>query len=215
QHRIHHRTGDGHDEALPAGLGEKLVRLAAGLIHGVFAGHLDVAAEGEEAEAVVGAAGGKADQALAEAQRKGFDPHAKALGGEKMAQLVYKHDDAQHHGDSQRVDQNVIHRPTSLAVAASLATSRAWRSNSKTAPILSIGRAVNRCRVSSTTDAMAGNPMRPAANSSKAVSSAALRMAPAPPPALPACRAKARQGKALPSGSSKSKRPISSNFSCF
>ena len=47
QQDIHGRPGDGDEEAVPAGMIHELARIVGTLVHGIFAAHLDVAAERE------------------------------------------------------------------------------------------------------------------------------------------------------------------------
>ena len=51
---VHGWPGQGNEEALPAGMGQKLSRIAGAVVHGIFARHFDVAAERNGADAVVG-----------------------------------------------------------------------------------------------------------------------------------------------------------------
>ena len=96
-------AGEGDDGALPAGMvlefagivGEDLV--FAGGAH--LSGHFDVAAEGEEVEAVVGAVVDEAEEALAEADGEGFHAHAAELGGGEVAELMHEDHDAEDDGE--------------------------------------------------------------------------------------------------------------------
>ncbi len=63
------------------GWDKKLPRIAGAIVHGVFAGHLDVTAERKSADAIVGSVLGKAQQTLAEADGKDFNANPKKLGG--------------------------------------------------------------------------------------------------------------------------------------
>jgi hypothetical protein len=54
QHDVHGGAGDGDEEAVPAGVREEFRRIAGALVHGILAAHLDVAAERDGADAVVG-----------------------------------------------------------------------------------------------------------------------------------------------------------------
>ncbi len=62
----------------------------------IFARHLDVAAERQQAHAVVGIAAAEADEALAKADGEDFDPDAEKFGDGKMAELVHQNHDAEH-----------------------------------------------------------------------------------------------------------------------
>ena len=54
EHQVHHRAHDQNLETLPLRLRQKLVVRAGARVLGVFAGHLDVAAERDGADAVLG-----------------------------------------------------------------------------------------------------------------------------------------------------------------
>ena len=59
----------------------------------VLAGHFDVAAQGKQADLVVGIAVFEAEQARTEAKGKRLDTHLAELGDGKMAELVdHDHD---------------------------------------------------------------------------------------------------------------------------
>jgi hypothetical protein len=64
-----------------------------------FAGHLDVAAEGEDGDAVVGAAVAEAEEAGAEADGEGFDADAAELGDDEVAELMDEDEDAEDDGE--------------------------------------------------------------------------------------------------------------------
>src|ERR1035438_783874 len=96
EHDIHRRTGQGYDEALPAGVREKLSRIAGAVIHRVFARHLYVTAERDGADAVVGVAAGEAQQTLAKADGKDFHAHAKIFGGGIMSELMNQNHESEH-----------------------------------------------------------------------------------------------------------------------
>ncbi len=100
-------AGDGDEDALPAGVvlefsgiegGLMLTAAGDGLV--ADAGHFDVAAEGHEVDAVVGAVVDEAEEALAEADGEGFDADAAELGDEEVAELVHDDHDAEHDGEA-------------------------------------------------------------------------------------------------------------------
>ena len=66
-----------------------------GSFAGVVAGHLDVAAEGEHGDAVVGVATPEAEEALAEADGEDLDADAAELGNGEVAELVDQNHDAE------------------------------------------------------------------------------------------------------------------------
>ena len=87
-------SGDEH--ALPAGMVVQVAGVVAGLFAGDLAGHLDVSAEGQGVDAVVGAVAEEADDALAEADGEGLDADAAPLGDGEVAELVHQHHEAEH-----------------------------------------------------------------------------------------------------------------------
>ncbi len=100
-------AGDGDEDALPAGMvlefagiegGLMLVAAGDGFV--ADAGHFDVAAKGDEVDAVVGAVVDEAEEALAEADGEGFDADAAELGDEEVAELVHDDHDAEHDGEA-------------------------------------------------------------------------------------------------------------------
>ena len=98
QDDVHGRTGDGDHEALPARMRHEFVGRAAARFQRVLARHLDVTAQRQGADAVVGFAAAKAGQPLAEADGEDIDANAKPFGGGKVAELVHQDHDAEHHG---------------------------------------------------------------------------------------------------------------------
>ena len=64
-------------------------------VHGILAAHLDVAAERDRVDAVVGLAAAEADQPLAEADGELLHPHAQPLGHGIVAKLVDQDHEAQ------------------------------------------------------------------------------------------------------------------------
>ncbi len=70
-------------------------------IHRVLAAHLDVAAERDRVDPVVGLALAEADQPLAEADGELLHPHPQPLGHRVVAELVDQDHEAQdrNHGD--------------------------------------------------------------------------------------------------------------------
>jgi hypothetical protein len=67
----------------------ELTRIPGGLRTRRFAGHLDVAAQRQRADAVVRVAVLDAEQARAEAQRKDLNANAAKLGDSEVAELVH------------------------------------------------------------------------------------------------------------------------------
>src|SRR5205085_4060762 len=92
---VHHRPGDGDRNLLPARAQVEALAggnlLARALLQSgvrVVAAELDVAAERDEREAIVGRAPAAAPQALAEADREGLDAYAEQFGDQEVAELV-------------------------------------------------------------------------------------------------------------------------------
>ena len=63
QHHVHEGPGEGDDQPLPARLGQETARIVDILVARLLAGHLDVAAEQNQREAVVRFAAAEAEQA--------------------------------------------------------------------------------------------------------------------------------------------------------
>ena len=101
QREVHHRAHHEHLEPLPLRLGQELVgRPGAGVFRGL-AGHLDVAAERNRADAVFGVAAPERQQLRAEAQRKRDDADADPPRHHEMAELVDENQDAEYEKESQ------------------------------------------------------------------------------------------------------------------
>ena len=100
-------AGEGDEDTLPAGLGGEVVGRASwapAATHGSavsaeFAGEFDVAADGEEGDAVVGIAVTEAEEAGTEADGEGFDANAAELGDDEMAELVNEDEEAEDDGE--------------------------------------------------------------------------------------------------------------------
>src|SRR5262245_10093619 len=97
---VHRRAHDEDLEPFPLRLREVLVRLAGPLVVHRLAGHLDEAAEGDGADAVIRAAAGKPEQSRSKPNRERQHADANASGGEVMAQLVNKNEHADHKSES-------------------------------------------------------------------------------------------------------------------
>ncbi len=80
----------------------------------VLAGHLDVAAQGQQADLVVGVAEFNAEETRAEAEGEGLDADPAELGDGKVAKLVdHNHDtDEDDEGDdiAKASNQKIMHR---------------------------------------------------------------------------------------------------------
>jgi hypothetical protein len=99
QDDVHGRSHDQNLEALPFGPRQELVgRPAPGVIR-ILARHLDVAAERNGGNAVLGIAPLRLQQLRPEAERKHEHPHAEPAGRHEMAELVHEH---QHTKDEQK-----------------------------------------------------------------------------------------------------------------
>ena len=109
QENVHRRPGDGNHEALPARMRHEFVGRAAARFQRVLARHLDVAAERQGADAVVGVAAAKTSQTFTEADGENIDPNAKPFGGGKVAELVHQDHDAEHDGHRNHRNQKRFH----------------------------------------------------------------------------------------------------------
>ena len=90
QDQVHPRPGEGDQAPLPGGGLQKGAALVLGgdLLGGVVAGHLHVAAERQERDAVVGVARLEAEQARAKAEGEAHDLDPAELGHREVAELV-------------------------------------------------------------------------------------------------------------------------------
>ncbi len=95
QDDVHGGAGEGDQDALPAGLGEEFVGIAFAVFQRIIAGHFDVAAQGEAADAVVGVAALPAPEAGAEADGENFDADAEGFGDDEMSPFVDEDHDAE------------------------------------------------------------------------------------------------------------------------
>ena len=75
---------------------EKFALVASAFVHRIFARHLDVAAEGQGTDAVIGFTAAEAEQAFSESDRKHFDANFEELRGRVVAELVDQDHEAQH-----------------------------------------------------------------------------------------------------------------------
>ncbi len=101
EREVHHRAHDQHLESLPLGLGQELVRGAGASVLGCFAGHLDVAAERDGADAVFRVAAAERQKLRAKAQREREDADADPSRHHEVAELVYENQYAEHEKESQ------------------------------------------------------------------------------------------------------------------
>ncbi len=91
-------ASEGDEDALPARMGVELAGVACGGFAGVVAGHLDVAAEREKGDSVVGVAALEPEEALAEADGEDLDADTAELGDGEVAELVDENHDAKDDG---------------------------------------------------------------------------------------------------------------------
>ena len=95
-------VGEGASECdtdtLPAGMGVEFAGVAAGGFAGIVTRHLDVAAEGEDGDAVVGVAALDAEEALAEADGEDFYADAAELGDGEVTELMNENHDSKDDG---------------------------------------------------------------------------------------------------------------------
>ncbi len=85
-------------------------RIAGALVHGILATHLDVAAEWNGADAVVGVPFAEAEQPLAEPNGEDFDSYTQPLGHSIVAQLMDQDHEAEDDDDRDQRDQKVRHK---------------------------------------------------------------------------------------------------------
>ncbi len=102
QHHVHHRSHDQHLEPLPLGLGQELVIGPGASIFGVLARHLDVAAKGDRADAILGVAAFELQDLGAESQGERQHAHADAAGHHEVPELVHEDEHAQHENEGQK-----------------------------------------------------------------------------------------------------------------
>ena len=95
------KAGEEDLKALPLRLGEELVRLTRAWIFGVLAGHLDVAAERNGTDAVLGVAALDLQDFRPEAQGERQDTNTMPSGREKVSQLMDEDQDAEHEEERQ------------------------------------------------------------------------------------------------------------------
>src|SRR4029077_7898342 len=88
QQNVHYRAGNRNQKTLPARVAHEFAGIAGAGLHGVLARHLYVAAEGQEADAIVSVATAEADQALAESQTEDLNPDLEKLGHRVVSQLM-------------------------------------------------------------------------------------------------------------------------------
>ncbi len=72
-----------------------------------FAGHFDVAADGEDGDAVVGIAVAEAEEAGAEADGEGFDTDAAEFGNDEVAELVNEDEEAKDDSEFNYDEENM------------------------------------------------------------------------------------------------------------
>ncbi len=101
EQEVRHRTRQADENTLPARMGVELGRVAGRRFARRFARHLDVAAERQQAQPVIGVTAAKAEQTFAETYGEDFHPHAAQLGDGEVAKLVHQYHDAEHnkHGN--------------------------------------------------------------------------------------------------------------------
>ena len=110
QQDVHGRSGDGDQEAVPAGVIHELPGIVGALIHGILAAHLDVAAEWDGVDAIVGLAAAESDQPSAEADGELLDAHPEPLSHGEVAKLVDQDHEAQDGDDGDKGGQKIRHK---------------------------------------------------------------------------------------------------------
>ena len=77
QQNVHYRAGDGDQKTVPARVIHELARIVGVAVHRVLATHLDVAAQRDSVDPVIGLALTETDQTLAEADGELLHPHTQ------------------------------------------------------------------------------------------------------------------------------------------
>src|SRR5437762_13754156 len=89
---VHRRAGNRHAESLPLRFGHEFIGRPCPLLIKVLARHLDVAAQGYEAESIIGIALFDPPKPLAKPNAKYVDSNAEELRDNEMTELVnYNH----------------------------------------------------------------------------------------------------------------------------
>src|SRR5262249_48513993 len=187
---------------------DHLAALVALDVFGAFAGHLDVAAQRQRPDAVLGVAAPNAHHRRIESELELEHADADPLRGEKMPQFVYEHEDAQHESKGQQCRQRLPQTFNSNPRAMSCACARAAASTERTVArvLTSAGRCASIARA--ITCGIAVKPIRPSRNRATAISFAAFRTTGRLRSASSARYARRRHGNASVSGTSKSRRPL-------
>ena len=104
ENEVHDRAHDQDLEPLPLALRQEFVGRAGALVLGGFAGHLDVAAERDGADAVLGVAALEGEQFRPEAERESQDADADPARHQEMSELVHEdqHAEHEHEGENRR-----------------------------------------------------------------------------------------------------------------
>ena len=118
QRQVHDRAHDQDLEPLPLALRQELVRRAGARVFGVLAGHLDVAAERDRADAVLGVAAAELQQLRSEAEREGQHADADPPRRQEVPELVDEYQNAQNQDEppeiQDRVDDVHVSKPLQL-----------------------------------------------------------------------------------------------------
>src|ERR1035437_6980849 len=118
QNKVGHGTGRTDQDALPAGTGGESAgvvrwgysgRAGGGIAEfgEVLAGHFDIAAQGKQADLIVGVAVLIAEEARAEAEGEGLDADPAEFGDGKVAELV-DHDHDTDHDDKRNYSDKIV-----------------------------------------------------------------------------------------------------------
>ncbi len=104
------RTCKADEDALPARVRSKFAGIAGVLFVWILARHLNVAAEGQQADAVVGIAALEAPDALSEADGEDLDADAAKFCNGEVAELVDDDHDAEDHKHRERSSESEGHK---------------------------------------------------------------------------------------------------------
>src|ERR1041385_2107857 len=194
---VHRHAGKNHGHPCPQRLVierargvDRHVRLAALELtgHAFFLepGHLHVAAQRDPRDPVFGLAAAPPQQRAAESNRESQDLNPDGLGDDEMAELVYRHQDAEHHDERDDGQEHATSCASRRACASACNTS-----SSRLASPPRVSSATTRSMIS----AIRPNGIRSSRNSWTATSLAALNRAGAVPPTRAAARPIAYAGK--------------------
>ena len=105
---VHHRTGDQDLKALPLRLGQELIVAARRCVFGVLAGHLHVAAERDDADAVLRVAALDLENLRSETERERDHAHAVPAREQEVAELVDEDEHAENEQERKKRGHSLL-----------------------------------------------------------------------------------------------------------